>query len=105
MKFPKDLVPQKVIAEDLCVSLVTLWRARQSGIPGFPEPVIFRNMVFWHKADLEQLEDALLKFEGRSKFEERRVRSRRIASLVKAQPQPKRQRRPRRLDERQRDLF
>jgi hypothetical protein len=105
MKFPKDLVPQKVIAEDLCVSLVTLWRARQSGIPGFPAPVIFRNMVFWRKADLDQLEDALLKFEGRGQFEERRERSQRIAKLAKAQPQPKRVKRPRRADERQRDLF
>jgi hypothetical protein len=105
MKFPKDLVPQKVIAEDLCVSLVTLWRARQSGIPGFPAPVIFRNMVFWRKADLDRLEDALLKFEGRGRFEERRERSERIAKLAKAQPQPKRVKRPRRTDERQRDLF
>lgn len=105
MKFPKDLVPQKVIADDLCVSVVTLWRARQSGIPGFPAPVIFRNMVFWRKADLDQLEEALLKFQGRGKFEEHRDRLKRIAALAKAQPQPKRVKRPRRTDERQRDLF
>lgn len=98
-------MPQKAVADDLCVSLVTLWRARQSGIPGFPEPVIYRNMVFWKKADLDKLEDALLKFEGRSKFEERRDRSKRIAALTKARPQPKRLKRARRSDERQQDLF
>jgi hypothetical protein len=106
MKFPKNLIPQKAIAADLCVSLVTLWRARRSGIPGFPEPIVLRNMVFWRSDDVHQLEEALLKFEGRSKFEEHRIRSRRNANLMKAQPKSKRQKRPQhRLDERQLDLF
>jgi hypothetical protein len=105
MKFPSNLVPQKAVAEDLCVSLVTLWRARQSDIPGFPAPVIFRNMVCWKKCDISKLEDALLKFEGRNKFEERRDRSKKIAALAKSHPQPKRMKRPRRPDERQQDLF
>ena len=93
MKFPKDLIPQKVVADDLCVSLVTLWRARQSGIPGFPEPVVRKNMIFWRKDDLGQLEEALLKFEGRGKFEEQRIRSRRNAILIKTLPKRKRQKR------------
>lgn len=105
MKVPADLVPQKVVADDLCVSLATLWRARRSNLPGFPAPVIVRNMVFWKKADLGKLEDALMQFEGRGKFEQERVRSKRIAAMTKARPQPKRIKRTRRPDERQRDLF
>ncbi|MGD9964922.1 MAG: hypothetical protein AB7T59_00200 [Hyphomonadaceae bacterium] len=105
MKVPPDLVPQKVVADDLCVSLATLWRARRSNLPGFPAPTIVRNMVFWRKADLEKLEEALLQFEGRTKFERERERSKRIAVMTKARPQPKRIKRARRPDERQRDLF
>jgi hypothetical protein len=105
MKVSPDLVPQKVVAGDLCVSLATLWRARRSNLPGFPAPVIVRNMVFWRKADLSKLEDALMQFEGRGKFEQERVRSKRIAAMTKAHPQPKRIKRTRRPDERQRDLF
>ena len=59
-----------------------------------------------YRDDLQQLEEALLKFEGRSKFEEHRIRSRRNANLMKTQPKSKRQKRPQRsLDERQLDLF
>lgn len=105
MKVPADLVPQKVVADDLCVSLATLWRARRSNLPGFPAPVIVRNMVFWRSSDLGKLEDALMQFQGRSKFEQERQRSKRIAVLAKARPQPKRIKRTRRPDERQRDLF
>jgi len=106
VKIPKDLVPQKVIADDLCVSLVTLWRARQSGIPGFPEPIVLRNMVFWKKGDVQQLEDALMRFEGRGKFEADRVRSQRNAALTKTLPVSKRHKRPRGAsDQRQMDLF
>ena len=105
MKAPPDLVPQKVVADDLCVSLATLWRARRSNLPGFPAPVIVRNMVFWRKADLGKLEDALMQFAGRGKFEQERERSKRIAAMTKARSQPKRIKRARRADERQRDLF
>ncbi|GIK48853.1 MAG: hypothetical protein KJZ75_15485 [Hyphomonadaceae bacterium] len=103
MKVPPDLVPQKVVADDLCVSLATLWRARRSNLPGFPAPVIVRNMVFWRKADLGKLEDALMQFQGRGKFEQERQRTKRIAAMAKTQP--KRIKRARRPDERQRDLF
>lgn len=105
MRFPKDLVPQKAVADDLCVSLVTLWRARQSGIPGFPEPVIIRNMIFWRKDDVQQLEDALLKFEGRGRFEADRQREARNERLMSQLPKPKRQRRVREPDQRQLDFF
>lgn len=84
MRIPKDLVPQKAVADDLCVSLVTLWRARRSGIQDFPEPIVLRNMIFWRKQDMQQLEDALMRFEGRGKFEADRTRARRNADLGKA---------------------
>ena len=105
MRFPKDLVPQKAVADDLCVSLVTLWRARQSGIPGFPEPVIHRNMVFWRKGDVQQLEDALMRFEGRGRFEANRERAARNERLMSQLPKPKRHRRFRQPDQRQLDFF
>ena len=104
MKFPANLIPQKVVADDLCVSLVTLWRARRSGIPGFPEPIVLRNMIFWRKEDVGQLEDALLRFEGRGKFEKSRVGARRNASLMNSRSKSKRQK-PLLSDRRQLDLF
>lgn len=49
MRIPKDLVPQKAVAEDLCVSLVTLWRARRSGLTGSDVPgcavIAFRDRM------------------------------------------------------------
>lgn len=105
MRFPKDLVPQKAVADDLCVSLVTLWRARQSGIPGFPEPVIIRNMIFWRKDEVQQLEDALMKFEGRGRFEAERERAARNERVMNRLPKPKRQRRMQQPDQRQLDFF
>lgn len=106
MRIPKDLVPQKAVADDLCVSVVTLWRARQSGIPGFPEPVVIRNMIFWRKSDVQQLEDALMKFEGRGRFEADRTRAKRTADMEKALSKVKRtKRQDRKKNERQLHLF
>jgi hypothetical protein len=106
MKFPPDLVPQKVIASDLCVSLVTLWRARRSGIPGFPEPVVIRNMIFWRKDDVQQLEDALMQFEGRGRFEADRARAKRAVVIERALSKVKRSKHtPRESDERQLHLL
>ena len=62
-------------------------------------------MVSWRKADLAKLEDALLQFEGRGKFERERERAKRIAVMTKVRAQPKRIKRTRRADDRQRDLF
>jgi hypothetical protein len=81
MKLPSDLVPQKVVAEDLCVSLATLWRARKSGIAGFPAPVIIRSLIYWRKRDLQKLEDALMSYRGRIVFERQREATRKIAAL------------------------
>lgn len=102
-------MPQKVVAEDNCVSLVTLWRARRSGIPGFPEPVMYRHMVCWRRRDLAKLEDALLRYDGRCKFEARRVHEKRVAALSKARGRNKKMlKKPRGLpakDSKQQDLF
>jgi predicted DNA-binding transcriptional regulator AlpA len=85
MRIPADLLPQKAVADDLCVSLVTLWRARNSELPDFPEPVILKNrMVFWKKSDLGRLEDALLKFRGRNQFEKLRKVHRASKALKRA---------------------
>lgn len=106
MKFPADLVPQKVVASDLCVSLVTLWRARQSGIPGFPQPVVIRKMIFWRKEDVQSLEDALMQFEGRGRFEADRARAKRAVAIERALSRVKRSKRtPRESDERQLHLL
>ena len=106
MRIPKDLIPQTALAADLCVSLVTLWRARRSGLSDFPEPVVLRNMIFWKKQDLQQLEDALMRFEGRGKFEADRIRSQRNDALIKTLPLIKRARRTERdRNNHQLDLF
>lgn len=105
MKVPSNLIPQKAVADDLCVSLVTLWRARQSKIPGFPEPVMLRNMIFWRREDIQQLEEALLKFEGRGKFEEGRLRSERNANLLRSRLRARRATSRTRTHVQQMDLF
>lgn len=104
MRLPKDLLPQKAVADDLCVSLVTLWRARKSNIPGFPEPVMFRNLVCWRKEDMEKLEDAVLRFRGRVEFERGRKTQKMAAALRRAGPSAHKQRNPAKQTM-QRDLF
>ncbi len=97
-----DLIPQKAVADELCVSITTLWRARSSKLEGFPPPVIVQGAVFWRKADIDQLEDALLKFKGRGVFERNREAERKLKRLRATKPaaaSPKPPRAP------QRDLF
>jgi hypothetical protein len=105
LRIPKDLVPQKAVAQDLCVSLVTLWRARNSRLPGFPDPVVLRGMIFWRKSDLDKLEDALMKFDGRTKFEERRDHRNKVAALKKTTTRATRRRPPKPSADGQQDLF
>lgn len=76
-----DLIPQKAVADDLCVSLTTLWRARKSKLDGFPAPLIVKGAVFWKKSDLPQLEDAMLTFRGRGVFERNRDAARKLKRL------------------------
>lgn len=99
----KDLIPQKAVADELCVSITTLWRARSSKLEGFPTPVIVQGAVFWRKADLDQLEDALLKFKGRGVFERNREAERKLKRLRAAKPATSSSKPPPRPP--QRDLF
>ncbi len=99
----KDLIPQKAVADELCVSITTLWRARSSKLEGFPPPVIVQGAVFWRKADLDQLEDALLKFKGRGVFERNREAERKLKRLRAAKPATSSAKPPPRAP--QRDLF
>ncbi len=99
----KDLIPQKAVADELCVSITTLWRARSSKLEGFPPPVIVQGAVFWRKADLDHLEDALLKFKGRGVFERNREAERKLKRLRAAKPATSSAKPPPRPP--QRDLF
>ena len=98
----KDLLPQKAVADELCVSITTLWRARASKLEGLPPPVIMQGAVFWRKADLDQLEEALLKFKGRGVFERNREAERKLKRLRAVKPATSRAKPPPRP---QRDLF
>ena len=96
-------MPQKAVADELCVSITTLWRACSSKLEGFPPPVIVQGAVFWRKADLDQLEDALLKFKGRGVFERNREAERKLKRLSAAKPATSSAKPPPRAP--QRDLF
>lgn len=98
----KDLLPQKAVADELCVSITTLWRARSSKLEGMPEPIILGGAVFWKKSDLSQLEEAVLKFKGRGVFERNRNEERKLKRLRAAKDSPKPQKRER---PKQSDLF
>jgi len=78
-----DLVPLKRVADEVGVSRATLWRARQSNIPDFPAPVIIRHLVYWRRADLKRLEDALMQYQGRVRFERRREAQRKVDQIKK----------------------
>src|SRR5262245_36791350 len=72
-----DLVPMKVVVEMLCISTSTLWRVRKSRIRGIPKPIKLRGQLFWVRADLDKLEDAIFfGFKGRGVFERMRDRAR-----------------------------
>lgn len=102
----KELVPLKAVVEDLCVSKSTLWRARQSNLPGFPKPTILRRQVFWRKSELDALETALMQFAGRSAFDAQRANAKTVAAIMKRKraAKPKRRQSPRR-NATQQELF
>lgn len=104
---PHDLIPFKVVAQELGVSRATLWRARMSGIRDFPAPIIRARFVYWRRRDLEKLEDALFQYQGRVVFERERERTRKTAALkrAKAKAQSKAPRRSFRRRPGQADLF
>lgn len=90
------------MADELCVSITTLWRARKSKLEGFPPAVIIQGAVFWKKSDLPQLEDALLTFKGRGVFERNREAAKKLKRL---QASKRASRAPKRAGISQRDLF
>ena len=79
-----DLIPLKVVAEEVGMSRASLWRARNSDLPGFPEPVVIRQLVYWRKGDLDKLEAALLQYRGRVAFERNRDACRRVEALERS---------------------
>lgn len=83
MKADDDLMPLKAVVQDLGVSRTTLWRAARSDIAGFPAPTIVRRLVYWRRDELERLEDALMRYRGRVKFEQGRNAQQRIERLKK----------------------
>jgi predicted DNA-binding transcriptional regulator AlpA len=80
----KDHLPLKAICEDLGVSRWTLWRAARSEIPDFPKPIKVGRQLYWRKAELDALEAALLRFEGRCAFDRKRKHERKIVALTRA---------------------
>jgi predicted DNA-binding transcriptional regulator AlpA len=80
----QTLVPLKKVIHDLGVSRTTMWRAMRCNIEGFPAPVVIRRRVHWRNADIEQLEAALLCYEGRCAFDRQQLR-RRLLAMKSAQ--------------------
>jgi len=86
-----ERIPLRRVLKELGISRATFWRARQSNIPGFPEPIIVRRAIFWKRNELERLEEALLRYQGRVKFEGQRKAQKKIDSLkTRARPSKKR---------------
>jgi predicted DNA-binding transcriptional regulator AlpA len=100
-----DLVPFKVVVEEMGLSRASIWRAAQSDIPGFPKPVIIRRLVYWKKAVLTALEDALFRYKGRIAFGREREASRKIAAMKRAKAAAPRKRPQASAPRPQRDLF
>lgn len=79
----KDHLPLKAICEDLGVSRWTLWRAARSDIPGFPEPIKVGRQLYWKKTEIDALEAALIRFEGRCAFDGKRRHEKKVRALQK----------------------
>jgi predicted DNA-binding transcriptional regulator AlpA len=73
----KDHLPLKAICEDLGVSRWTLWRAAASNIPDSPKPTRVGRQIFWKKSEMDALEAALMRFQGRCAFDSQRASPRR----------------------------
>jgi predicted DNA-binding transcriptional regulator AlpA len=85
-----DLIPLKVVAEEVGMSRTSLWRATRSEIPGFPRPVVIRRLVYWKRKDIERLDEALTRYRGRVSFERQRQARQKIERLKKKNAKPSR---------------
>jgi len=99
----KDYLPLKAICEDLGVSRWTLWRAARSDIPDFPKPIKVGRQLYWRKTELDALETALLRFDGRCVFDRRRAHERTVKALARSRVPPPARRRQ--ISGPQQDLF
>jgi len=63
------LIPHKRALARLGLSRTTVWRAMNSQIADFPAPVLVRKRIYWHEEDLPRLEQAMLRYAGRTVFE------------------------------------
>lgn len=79
----KDYLPLKAVVEDLGVSRWTLWRAASSGIDNFPKPTKVGRQIYWKKTEMDALEAALLRFEGRCAFDRKRKHEKKVRALQK----------------------
>lgn len=99
----KDYLPLKAIVEDLGVSRWTLWRAAGSDIPDFPKPIKVGRQLYWKKTELDALEAALLRFEGRCVFDRKRKHEKKVKALTKTRAAAAPRKQPARTT--QQDLF
>jgi len=99
----KNYLPLKAVVEDLGVSRWTLWRAAASDVAGFPQPTRVGRQIYWKKSEIEPLEAALLRFEGRCVFDRKRKHEKKVKALTKTRAAATpRKRAPRQV---QQDLF
>jgi len=57
--------------------------AKESDIPDFPKPIKVGRQLYWKKIELDALEAALLRFEGRCVFDRKRKHEKRVKALTK----------------------
>lgn len=106
-----DLVPLKLVLDEVGVSRATLWRVLKSDIEGIPAPTRQRGRLFWRRAEIAQIDAALDAYGGRGEYERQllcertRVRERH-AELLETKKKTRRRRRRQTQDgDTQPDLF
>jgi predicted DNA-binding transcriptional regulator AlpA len=99
----KDYLPLKAIVEDLGVSRWTLWRAARSDMTDFPKPKKVGRQLYWRKTELDALQAALLRFDGRCVFDRKRGHEKKVRALTRLRAVAAPRKRAARVA--QRDLF